>query len=282
VSRGSPSTAAHDRPVARAHVNGVELEYEVIGDGEPLVFVAGTGVDGGIWHRAQIPHFSRRYRCVTFDLRGAGASGAPESPYSVGLFAQDTAALLDHLAVREAHFVGLSLGTAVIQELALGAPGRVRSAVLLGTWSSTRREHHIRRWFEARLRTLREAPLPVFQAYSFWMWAPSMIDGKPEVVAELEAFFREHSGRQPVHAYVNHFEADLAHETFDRLDQVACPVLVVYGEEDLITLPGYNETVAGRIPGAHSVRIAGCGHLAFIERPDAVNAAIDRFLEEGV
>ena len=255
------------------------LAYEVTGEGEPLVFVGGTGVGGGLWHRAQIPRFSRRYRCVTFDLRGTGASDAPEPPYTVGMFAQDTAALLDHLELSAVHFVGLSLGTAVIQELALLAPERVRSAVLIGTWSSTRREHHIRRWFEARLRTLQEAPLEVFQAYSFWMWAPSAIDSEPERTEELEEFFRAHSGRQPLHAYVNHFRADLGHETRDRLDQVSCPVLVVHGEEDLITLPRYNETVTQRIPGARSVELPGCGHLAPIERPDLVNAEIELFLE---
>jgi pimeloyl-ACP methyl ester carboxylesterase len=262
----------------RADVNGVGLAYEITGDGEPLVFVGGTGVGGGIWHRAQIPRFSNRHRCITFDLRGTGESDSPQSPYTVGMFARDTEGLLDHLGVHSADFVGLSLGTAVIQELALHAPSLVRRAVLLGTWSSTRREHHIRRWFEARLRTLREAPLEVFQAYTFWMWAPSVIDQEPGLVAELEAFFRQNSGRQPLHAYVNHFEADLGHDTIDRLDQVRCPVLVVYGEEDLITLPRYNETVAQRIPGARTVSIAGGGHLAFIERPEPVNTAIEQFL----
>lgn len=265
--------------MARAAVNGVELSYEIRGSGEPLVFVGGTGVGGGIWHRSQLPRFSRRYSCVTFDLRGTGVSDAPKSRYTVRLFAQDTEALLEHLGVRAAHFVGLSLGTAVIQELALRKPALVRSAVLLGTWSSTRREHHIRRWFEARLRTLQQAPLEVFQAYSFWMWAPSVIDHEPEQTLELETFFREHSAHQPLHAYVNHFEADLGHETLDRLDQVRCPMLVVYGDEDLITLPRYNETVAQRIPGARSVRIPDAGHLALLERPEPVNAAIARFLE---
>jgi pimeloyl-ACP methyl ester carboxylesterase len=114
------------------------------------------------------------------------------------------------------------------------------------------------------------------------MWAPSVIDSEPELASELERFFAEQSGSQPRHAYVNHFCADLGHETRDRLEQVACPVLVVYGEEDLITLPAYNETVARQIPHARSLRIAGAGHLAFIERPDAVNAAIEKFVERVV
>lgn len=265
--------------MGRASVNGVELAYEITGEGDPVVFVGGTGVGGGIWHRSQVPHFNSHYSCITFDLRGTGASSSPESPYTVELFAQDTEALLEELGVASAHFVGLSLGTAVIQELALRATARVRSACLLGTWSSTRREHHIRRWFEARLRTLEDSPLEVFQAYSFWMWAPSLIDEEPELATELEAVFRQHSGQQPRHAYINHFKADLGHDTFERLDRVRCPVLVVYGEEDLITLPRYNEVVTQRIPRARSVRIPGAGHLAFAERPAPVNEAISQFLD---
>jgi pimeloyl-ACP methyl ester carboxylesterase len=259
-------------------VNGVTLHYERVGAGEPIVFVSGTGVGGGIWRRAQIPRFESSHECIIFDLRGAGESTAPPGPYTVRLLAGDTIALLDALEIDLAHFVGLSLGSAIVQEVALSVPERVRSAVLVSTWSCTEREHHLRRWFEARLRTLREAPFSVFAGYSFWMWAPSIVDREPGLMTELELFFSQNSSRQPLHAYIAHFEADLAHDSADRLHEIGCPTLVIYGEEDLITLPWYNEEVARRIPGARAVAIPGAGHFAFVERPDAVNDAIEKFL----
>jgi 3-oxoadipate enol-lactonase len=264
--------------MARADLAGVQIEYESIGSGPPLVWVGGTGIGGGVWKPHQVPHFADRFRCVVFDLRGTGASSAPECEYTVELLAGDLRGLLDHLEIESAHFVGVSLGSAILQELALADPERVDSLVLMSTWSSTRREHHIRNWFEARLGAVERAPRDVFGAFAFWMWAPSVIDFEPELVEEIQRILVANSSSQPVHAYAGHFRADLGHETHDRLSAIRCPTLVLYGSEDLITLPWYNRTVAKMIPGARLRQIGGAGHLAWLERPQEVNGAIDEFL----
>ena len=134
-----------------AFVNGVELHYRETGDGSPLVWVMGTGMNGDAWHRYQVPEFSSSYRCITFDLRGSGRSECPDGPYSAALLAEDLVGLLDHLGIDDAHFVGFSLGAATLQELALSHPHRTRSVVLMSTWSSTAREHHVRRHYESRI-----------------------------------------------------------------------------------------------------------------------------------
>ncbi len=260
-----------------AQINGVSISYESDGDGEPFVFVGGTGVGGGVWAH-QVERFRHSFRCITFDLRGTGASSAPDEPYSVELLSHDLSGLLDHLGIRSAHFAGFSLGAAVIQRLAISEPERVRTASLISTWSSSRREHHIRMWFEARKRALEEAPRDVFQAFGFWMFAPSVIDHEPDVVARVQEVFAAHSSAQPVHAYTRHFEADLAHETRDELSQIRCPTLVVYGDEDLITLPWYNRTIAELIPGAVLREIPRAGHFLWLERPEELNTTIEEFL----
>ena len=267
--------------MAIANVNGINIHYEDRGQGDAIVWIAGTGIDGGIWDLWQSPHFEPRYRCITFDLRGTGSSDAPETGYSVRTFTDDVIGLVDHLGLETAHFVGVSLGSAIIQELALARPDIVRSAVMVSTWSSTRREAHIRRWFEARLTTLRSgAPIDVFRAFAFWMSSPTIIDMEPNLQSQVENFFAAHSATQPKHAYIGHFEADLQHDTMDRLGDIICPTLVVYGEEDLITLPRYNETVADRIPGAQRKVIAAAGHFAWVERGEQLNEIIDQFLLE--
>jgi 3-oxoadipate enol-lactonase len=266
------------RTHGRLRAHGIELAYQVSGQGPPLVWVAGTGIGGAVWHREQFPHFADRFTCVSFDLRGAGGSDSPPGPYSVAQMAADTAGLLEGLGLERAAFVGLSLGSAILQELALARPEMVERMVLLSTWSSTPTEPHIKRWFDARLVTLRHAPRNVFAAYGFWMWAPSFVDDEPEAMADLGEFFLSISGAQPLHAYEAHFEADLAHDTIDRLGAIACPTLVLYGEEDLITLPRYNERVAAAIPGAEVRSIPAAGHMALVERPEAVNEAILGFL----
>jgi len=263
--------------VPTADVNGITLAYESTGEGFPLVFVGGTGVGGGVWE-AQVEHFKSSFRCITFDLRGTGRSSAPDEPYSVELFRTDLSALLDHLGIRSAHFAGFSLGSAIIQRLALTEPERVRTATLISTWSSSSREHHIRMWFEARKSAMEEAPREVAQRFAFWMFAPSVLDFEPEVVERVQNVFAAHTSAQPVHAYSRHFEADLGHETREDLHRIGCPTLVVYGAEDLITLPWYNRAVAELVPGAVLREIPRAGHFLWLERPTELNAAIEDFL----
>ena len=263
-----------------ATVNGVELHYRQTGAGNPLVWVMGTGMNGDAWHRHQVPQFAGRYRCVTYDLRGSGRSECPDAPYSAAVMADDLAALLDHLDIASAHFVGFSLGAATVQELAISRPDRVRSAVLMSTWSSTSLEHHVRRHYQARIYALQHAEdFEVFRRFAFWMWAPSTVDDRYEDLTELEKFLGSVSGARDVSGYIGHFAADIAHETLQRLPQIRCPVLVVHGDEDLITRPDYNRRVAAAIPGARLAQITGGGHLAFLEQPEAMNAAIGAFLQ---
>lgn len=258
---------------------GISLHYEEYGDGDPVVWIPGTGNSGKVWTKYQLPAFTDRYRCVTVDLRGSGESDAPEEPYTPREMAKDVEDLVRELDLRDARFVGFSLGSCVIQELALAAPDLVGRAVMLSTWSSSPIEHHIRRHFEARLIALEQAPRDVFAAFAFWMWAPSVVDDDPERMDEIQRYFGEVSGSQPQHAYANHFRADISHDTLDRLEGIRCPTLVLYGAEDLITLPRYNQRVASRIPGAEIREIPGAGHIAWGERPDEVNTAIRDFLE---
>jgi pimeloyl-ACP methyl ester carboxylesterase len=215
------------------------------------------------------------------DNRGSGGSDSPQEPYTVAMMARDIEDLVRQLNLEGAHFVGFSLGSVIIQELAIRSPELVGKAVLLSTWSSSPREEHIRRHYQARLLALENAPREVFAAFAFWMWAPSFVDDEPERMAELEQYFVSVSRSQPHHAYANHFKADLSHDALDRLDQIRCPTFVIYGAEDLITLPRYNRRVADRIPGALVKEIPRAGHIAWGERPDQVNTSIRDFLVDG-
>lgn len=260
-----------------AQVGDVEMYYETTGSGDPIVWIPGTGLAGSMWNLHQVAHFRDRYRCVTVDLRGSGQTLGGRLPPTVAELAMDVIGLMDALDLPPAHVVGLSLGSAVAQEIALLRPDRVRSAVLAATWSSTARERHMQRHFESRLYALENGPLNVYAQFAFWMSSPSLIDDEPDLQATVEAELRRHMSAR-FDGTAAHFRADLVHETADRLARIACPTLVVYGEEDRITLPRYNERVAAAIPGAAVVRIPRAGHLVWLERPVELNAHIDEFL----
>jgi pimeloyl-ACP methyl ester carboxylesterase len=254
----------------------VDIYYEDRGAGPAIVWIPGTGLRGSTWE-LQVRRFEDRFRCLTVDLRGSGDSSGADTAFTVADLAGDIAAWLDAIDVKAAVIAGLSLGSAVAQELALALPELVTGLVLLATWSSSAREHHIRRHFESRLYALRNGPLDVYGQFAFWMSSPSLFDHEPERQAEVERRLQAHMSGTPV-GIAGHFLADLGHETRDRLGQVGCPCLVVHGDEDLITLPWYNRTVADLIPGATLASIPTAGHLAWLERPDEVNNLIERFL----
>jgi pimeloyl-ACP methyl ester carboxylesterase len=249
--------------------------YEQSGTGDPVVWLPGTGLAGRSWE-LQTALLGSSFRCITLDLPGSGRSSLPATA-TVSSLAVDVAATMDALSLGPAHLVGLSLGSAVAQEVALLRPDLVRSTVLVGTWSSTRREHHIRRHFESRLYSLQHGPLDVFTQFTFWMSSPTLLDEEPELQTVVEERLAAHTSRWP-EGTASHFLADLSHETQDRLPQIACPTLIVHGDEDLITLPRYNQTVAAAVPDATLVSIPRAGHLVWLERPDEVTDALDSFL----
>ena len=117
----------------KVKVGDVNLYYELYGQGDPLVLVAGTGISLAPWRIFQVPEFSRHYQVLIYDHRGLGRSDKPDVPYSTRLFARDCAGLMDALGIKKAHIMGHSMGGRVAQWIALDCPEKVRSLVLSGT-----------------------------------------------------------------------------------------------------------------------------------------------------
>src|SRR5438128_464851 len=113
----------------RARVNGVELAYEISGEGTPLVILHGAQGDRSVADGI-IPLLGGGYRTLAFDQRGSGDSEKPEGRYTIALLADDAAALMDHADFSSAHVFGVSMGGMIALELALRHPERVRSLVL--------------------------------------------------------------------------------------------------------------------------------------------------------
>ena len=86
---------------------GISLHYEEQGEGEPVLWIPGTGNSGRVWTRYQLPDFTGRYRCITVDLRGAGESDSPTEPYTVKMMAKDVEDLVRQLGLERVRMVGL-------------------------------------------------------------------------------------------------------------------------------------------------------------------------------
>jgi pimeloyl-ACP methyl ester carboxylesterase len=258
--------------MARIQVGAVELAYDEVGDGEALVFLSGTSLDRTVWG-PQVAAFAERYRCITIDNRDVGESTQVTSGYGPRDMAADVDGLLAALDLPAAHVVGHSLGGAIGQELALAAPDRVRTLTLIGSWA--RNDEYTRALFRTwkRLRTTLE-PAAFVEAILLTGVGHTFLN-----TIGVDAMVQLILGApnpQSAEGYCRQVDADLAHDTLDRLGKIQPPTLVIAGDEDKIFPPHHARQLADGI-GAELVMIAGAGHSPAIENPAAVNAALETF-----
>jgi pimeloyl-ACP methyl ester carboxylesterase len=240
-----------------------------------VLWLQGLNAPASAW-AVQLAHFGRTHRCIAPDGRGVGKSDAPPPPYSTRQLAEDARAVLDACGVRRAHVVGLSLGGAVGQELALAHPDRVRSLALLATFAKQ----------APRPRALIEAWRAIFplahegpelrsawekQAYA-WLFTDRFWRNEANVRAARR--FAENQPLQSVQGYQGQCDAALAHDATARLANVRCPTAVIHGEIDQLAPVEGAKELAELIPGAGLTVVPEVGHAVNLEGQRAVHQAL--------
>jgi 3-oxoadipate enol-lactonase len=241
-------------PIVRA--NGIDLYYEATGSGPPLLLLNGIGgnTEGLAW---LLPALTDRFRVIGFDARGAGRS-------SIG--------------VARAHVFGLSFGGMIAQELALAHPERVDHLVLVAT-NARCRPAFWEAWgtffVQVKERGLDRAGVTLW--FLAWMFTPAFMTQHDQVEATL-AKWLDAPYPAPAHGIAAQMAAGRAHDTRERLPQIAAPTLVVVGAEDILTPVDDARELAEGIPGARLRILPGGGHLALAECNEAFLDALLAFL----
>jgi 3-oxoadipate enol-lactonase len=240
-----------------------------------VLWLQGLNAPAAAW-AVQLAHFGKAVRSIAPDSRGVGKSDAPAGPYTTAGLAEDAIAVLDAHGVDRAHVVGLSLGGAVAQELALRAPGRVRSLALLGSFAvqAPRSVALLRAWralypVAAQSPALREAW--ELQSYA-WLFTDRFWRNESNVRAALRF-----ASTQPVQApagFVGQIDAALAHDARARLPSLRLPALVIHGAQDQLSPLAAGEELAALIPGAELLVVPDVGHAVNLEGQRAVNTAL--------
>ncbi len=260
-------------------VGDISIYYEIHGEGEVLVLVMGYGGSSGQWFR-QVPGLSHEYRVVAFDNRGAGRSDKPDVPYTMQMFAQDIARLLEALAIDAAHIYGVSMGGMIAQEFALRYPERVISLILGCTICGG--AHTIPPDEEAMMvlfdmeRMKRLTPEEAARELLPFLCGQEFIDNNPDIVEQWIANSVEYV--TPLHGYQRQGEAIMGHDTYDRLPQIKVPTLVISGSTDRLVPVENSRLLASRIPDVELVILGNAGHGFFIEAAEEANMAILDFL----
>ncbi len=253
-------------------VGAVEVPYDEVGDGEAVVFISGTSLDRTVWG-PQLAAFADRYRCITIDNRDAGESAPATSGYTPRDLAADVDGLLAALDLPAAHVVGHSLGGAIAQELALMSPDRVRTLNLIGSWA--RNDEYTRSLFRTwkRLRTTLE-PAAFLEALLLTGVGHTFLNSVG--VEGMVQMFLATPHPQTAEGFCRQVDADLAHDTADRLGKIQPPTLVIAGDEDKIFPLHHARQLADGI-GCELQVIPNVGHSPALENAAAVNAALETF-----
>ncbi len=281
--RPAPGSAG-DRPPLRSggrlRVDGAVLHYEVCGQGPAIVFAHGLGGSHLSWWQ-QVAHFARTHTCVTFAHRGFAPSALAEGRPDPARFADDLAALLDHLSIGRAHLVGQSMGGWTVLEYGLRHPQRTGSMVLSATTGSID---------PGRIPGLDPAALAAWTHGAETSVAQCRSAGVHPAAGLRMA--REQPALHLLYQQIDELSRGLDKEALRAglqamrvrdpggLAATGIPVLIVSPGEDIVIPPPALRALAGEVPGARLVELEDAGHSPYFERAARFNRCLDDFFRE--
>ncbi|MDB5999834.1 MAG: 3-oxoadipate enol-lactonase [Rhizobacter sp.] len=257
---------------SRINVPGAAIAYRFDGaaDAPVLMLANSLAADMRMWD-ANVAGLARTHRVLRYDMRGHGGSSTPPGHYTPAMLADDAVALMDALRIERVHFVGLSLGGIVGQQLGARYPNRLLSLSLCDTMSQQAAPVA---WGE-RIVAVKATGMQAVVDSTLERWlTPRFRQGHPEAVAGLREMIlgTRSEGFVGCAAAVR----DLAQTAL--LGQIRAPTLVLTGDADPVCTPLQAQALQAQIPGAVVAVIDEAAHLPNVEQPDPFNAAIEQFI----
>jgi 3-oxoadipate enol-lactonase len=263
-------------PIVQA--NNIDINYEVQGEGEPIVLIPYLAIDHACY-AFQVADYSKHFTCFSVDLRGAGLSSKPEGTYTTELFADDIAAFMQAAGITSAHISCLSLGAATGMWLAAKYPALVKSLSLHSAWDAT--DPFLRvivdgwRIMAQGLDSVTEMAIAgIFP----WCFTPELYAARPEYIDSLAEFVR---GRPmpPVDAFMRQSGAVLAHDAREALGAIRAPTQITFGRRDMVTSTRFLNPLTKGIANSEVVVFEDCAHTALYENVEEFNQQTLAFLQ---
>jgi aminoacrylate hydrolase len=260
----------------RVNIGPITLNVEERGTGPAFIFIPGLSGLLNAWEY-QIAELSQRYRCVTFDHRGAGDSDKPAFGYSTAVLARDVIDLMDTLGIDRAHIAGTSTGGCVLQSLAIDHPGRVRCAIFSNTW--VKADEYI-----TRVQSTRKRIALAYGADEYVKVSSLFTSGPMQFRYDLDKVmaFEQRSLATVADAGIlaQRLDMTLTHDRSADLARIACPSLIV-GTRDDATVPFYqSEDLHRAISGSRLAVIEEGGHYSYRRHWQEWTRLINAFLRD--
>lgn len=254
--------------------NGVAINCELSGpEDAPVVAMAHSLASSSVMWAPQLPALEQYFRVLRVDMRGHGESEAPAMAYRLDMLGDDLLGVLDALGVERCHFVGLSIGGMIGQNLALRAPERLDRLVICDT--SAKFLPEAAPMIDQRIAAVQAEGMVVLADSTIERWfTPSYLAGNPAAVETI----RQQIIDTPIEGFVGCCHALLDLDYLDRLGEISLPTLVLVGEDDPATDVPMAREIQSRIAGAQLAILPSASHLSNVEQAAAFNDAVVGFL----
>ena len=265
-------TAAREERV-HTQINNITIGYNDQGTGLPLFFLHAFPLNRTMW-ATQERLLSLQFRIITIDLRGHGKSDAPLWHYTLEQSADDVCALLDHLGIQRALFVGLSMGGYILFAFYRKYAARVKGLILADTKAQADTEEGKNGRFQLAQIAYEKGPSAIADVMIPKLLSPATIQTNPALVQQVRAMIE---GNQ-ISGITGDFMA-MAERTdsVSLLSQITCPTQIIVGELDQATPPSDAKLMAEQIPQARLAIIPNAAHLSNLEQPEAFNQIVSAF-----
>lgn len=262
----------------KVQANGITLNYEQQGSGEPLILIPFLSADNACY-AFQVAEYSKHFTCISVDLRGAGESDKPDGPYSTELYADDVAAFMQALGIARAHVTGLSLGAAIGMWLAAKHPDKVKSLSLHSGWHKT--DPYIKTVLEdwqVAAKAIGSVPEMVIRTMFPWCFTPQLYATRYDYIQSLADFTRSRPALS-VDGYITQANAVISHDVESRLAEITAPTQITFGRHDQITSLRFAEPLTSSIRNSELVVFEEASHAPIYESVEEFNQKTLDFIQ---
>lgn len=256
-------------------VNGIELYYDEIGTGTPVMLITGLGGVGAAWG-PQISLFGNKFRTIVPDHRGRGRSTMTMEGHEIDQLASDMAECLRKTRAAPAHLVGSSLGGAIALRMALDHPDVVRSLTLVASLAKS--DEYIKRWFRFRTLVVERLGHEVeVELMLLLLHSPTYLREHWSAIEEFEKAFKAAPSSTQIE--VARMDMVMRHDCLAQLSEIKVPALILAGADDAITPPYLSEQLSAGIAASCFRVLERTGHYIQIERPELFFEIVGDFIE---
>jgi len=266
-------------PVKTVHVDDIEIAYKELGEGEPLVFIMGYKSTMDLWPPEVLLNLSSKYRVIIFDNRGMGLTTSSDKPFSLELFADDTAGLMDALNISRANVLGWSMGADTAQELAIRHPDKVGRLILYASSCGGNESVLSSPEVLEKLTDNSGSAAEQGERLLSLLFPADWFSKNPNPMT----YFPIPKEASTTESYVRQTEAmALWNGTYSRLSEIKFPTLLLTGAEDILTPPANSFILGEKIPGAWVIQVPDSGHGLMYQYPAEFVRIVEFFLDGGV